>query len=425
MTIQQDMHGWGCGCDTAGQGGLISIDAALARISALVQPVAGQEDLPLAAAQGRVLAAPVLARAALPPFDNSAMDGYALRAAALTGDGPWTLPVSDRIAAGQAGQGDDIAANAVRIFTGAPLPPGADAVVMQEHVTRVGDQITLRHAVPAGENIRRAGEEIAHGAQVLAPGARLGARQLGTAAAAGHAHVTVTRRLRVALLITGDEVTQPGHALDPARIWDVNTPLLSTAIAAPDIDLITASPAGDDPDSLRAILADLARRADLVVTTGGISVGEEDHLRPAMRALGADLAFEGVLMKPGKPVSFGRLGGALWLGLPGNPMSAYMCWQIFGTDIVRRLAGASDPDTRRRHVVAGSAIRHRPGRCELRPARLSGHDHQGREVAQCDAATHSARITQLAAADGVVLIPAEADELPAGALLEFIPFNRT
>jgi molybdopterin molybdotransferase len=166
----------------------------------------------------------------------------------------------------------------------------------------------------------------------------------------------------------------------------------------------------------------MAAQADLVITTGGISVGGEDHVKPALSDLGAETLFSGVAIKPGKPVSFGRIGPALWLGLPGNPLSAFVTWHLFGTALLRRLTGQTTPPGSRRHVVTDEKIRRKPGRCELRPATLAGFDGQGREVVRFANATYSGRVGSLPAADGLIFLPAETDSLPAGALVEFQPF---
>jgi molybdopterin molybdotransferase len=423
MTVLERRPEAGCGCcASAEHPALLSIDAALAVIQDSGAPVAGTERVALREAKGRILAAPVFARAAMPPFDNAAMDGYAVATGTLAGEGPWWIEVAGRTAAGAPPGALGAAAAAVRIFTGAPLPQGADAVVMQEEVHAAGGRILLRRRPLPGENIRRAGEDMAAGHPVLNAGQPLGAREIAACAASGHAAVDVRRSLRVALVATGSEIAAAGDALDAARIWDVNTPMLETALSGPAVDLVSVVRCGDSRDDIGRALTDAARKADIVVTSGGISVGEEDHVKPAFIHLGGEVLFSGVAVKPGKPVSFGRLGSAFWLGLPGNPLSAYLTWTLFGTALLRAMTGGTCV-TRRRHVVLARPLRRNVGRCELRPARLIGFDAQGREVALAEAAVHSARIARLHAADGILLVPAEVDRLPEGALVEFIPFQ--
>jgi molybdopterin molybdotransferase len=264
---------------------------------------------------------------------------------------------------------------------------------------------------------------MAAGSPVLGPGQALGVREIAASAAAGHGSVEVRRRLRVALVATGTEIAAAGDRLADARIWDVNSPMLEAALATPAVDLVSAVRCGDSRDAIRRTLSVAAAGADLVVTTGGISVGDEDHVKPALRELGAEVLFGGVAVKPGKPASFGRLGPALWLGLPGNPLSAFLIWTLFGTALLRALAGVTRGHPGRRHVVTATAIRRKPGRCELRPAWRIGFDGLGREVVDVAPAVHSARIAGLPAADGILLLPAEVDRLPEGALADFIPFE--
>ncbi|SEK75060.1 molybdopterin molybdochelatase [Roseovarius azorensis] len=423
MTLANRLSEPGCGCDAPENGGsLLSIDAALGLISGHANAVAGTETLAPGAARGRILALPVLAETMLPPFDNAAMDGYALDCVALKGDGPWRLTITHRIAAGQAAMDPVGATQAARIFTGAPIPPGTSAVVMQEEADRTGDQILLRRRPSAGQNIRRAGEDMIAGTQILATGERLDLREIAACAAAGCARVTVRRPLRVALLVTGDEVRDAGATLGPAQIRDINTPMLRAALSGAGVHLAHVERTADRRYALQACLTALADEVDLIVTTGGVSVGEEDHVKPAVTDAGGRIFFAGVALKPGKPVSFGRLGRAFWLGLPGNPFSAIVTWQLFGLALLRRLCGQTGGAVLRRHVVTGAPIRHRPGRCELRPARLAGFDGMGREVAHFETATHSARVAGLSQADGLIFIPSDADYLPEGSLVEFQPF---
>jgi molybdopterin molybdotransferase len=357
-----------------------------------------------------------------PPFDNAAMDGYAVISTALTGDGPWVLPVVARVPAGQGGGPRIAGAVAARVFTGASVPDGADAVVMQEDVARDGDVVRLSRRPAPGHNIRRAGEDMVVGATVLARGCRLGARQIAACAAAGAGHVHVRSKPRVALLVTGDEVQAPGADRFAAQIWDINTPMLTAALTGAGVTLVAVERGADSRAGLARQIGDMAARADLVVTTGGISVGEEDHVKSAVADAGGTVLFSGVAIKPGKPVSFGRIGGAAWLGLPGNPLSAFVTWHVFGAALIRALSGDTGAGPARRHVVTGAPIRRTPGRCELRLASLSGFDGQGREVASFDDATHSGRVGGLPHADGLIFLPSDTAMLPLGALVEFQPF---
>lgn len=422
MTILQPIGTQGCGCDRRDiLKALISVDDALALIDQRTEAIPETETLATALALGRTLADPVTSLQMTPPFDNAAMDGYAIVTSAMTGEGPWDLPVVTRIPAGQTAAPLS-RLQASRIFTGAPVPAGADAVVMQEDVHRTGATIRIDHRPEPGLNIRRAGSELAAGAIVLHKGCRLGAREIAVCAAAGAAQVRVRRRLRVALLVTGDEIRQAGAARSAAQIWDVNTPMLRATLTRPGIDLVAVETGLDSRDGLLLQIAELAEIADVLITTGGISVGEEDHVKPALTALGADIIFSGVAIKPGKPVSFGHVRGAGWLGLPGNPLSAFVSWQLFGEALVKRMTGEIGPGIARRHVVTSQEITRKPGRCEFRPAHCTGFDPLGREVVSFESETHSSRVAGLHAASGLIYLPADAAFLPAGALVEFQPF---
>lgn len=408
-----------CGCDAAPS--LLPVDEALARALALVEPVAGREAVPLGRAAGRVLAEPVRAARPLPPFDNAAMDGYALRLADLSGPGPWRLPVAARRRAGDA-PGALPPHAACRILTGAALPLGADAVVAQEDAAHDAGTITLTRRPRPGQHIRRAGDDVAGGAEVLAAGRLIGAREAGAAAAAGAGEVTARRRLTVALLATGSELVAPGRPLAPGQIWDANTALLAAALDQPWIERVAPCALPDDPPRLAGALAGACARADLVITTGGVSVGDEDHMARLFAEAGGAIHVMKVAMKPGKPLTVGRLGRALWLGLPGNPVAAFVTWTVIGARLAEAMAGIGPAAPRKTLARLAAPLRHRPGRCEYRPARLLGWSAQGAQMVECLDAPGSHRIALLARAEGLVLIPAEAEAMAAGDLVEFLPF---
>lgn len=423
MDILQPKETPVCGCDEQNTlRPLISIEEALARITAHVTPIDEARTVPLSAALGCILAQPVRALEDAPAFDNAAMDGYAVAANALTGDAPWILNVIARVPAGQETTRELSAGSAIRIFTGAPIPDGADAVVMQEDVTRDGDTIQLHRQPVSGMNIRRTGSDMEKGATVLDRGHKLGPREIAACAAAGADRVDILRRLRVALIVTGDEVREVGGLRKSAQIWDVNMPMLTAALHAAGVEIVATAHGADNCAHVAQQLSDTATKADLVVTTGGISVGEEDHVIPALTSLGGEMLFSRVAIKPGKPVSLGRIGTTYWLGLPGNPLSAYVTWHVFGTALIRGLVGQTAPTPALRHVVTNAPIRRKPGRCELRLATLCGFDANGRELIGFEDATHSARVRRLPMADGLMRLPAEVEHLPAGALVEFQPF---
>jgi molybdopterin molybdotransferase len=427
MTFVQRIDPGACGCDAPdAAAGIVSIDEALARISEHVVAVAGTARVALADAAGRVLAEPVRALSDMPRFDHSAMDGFALRREDLVGPGPWRLPVTMRRAAGDRSEGPLVPGSAARIFTGAPVPAGADCVIMQEEVEHGPGAIRVARRPARHENIRFRGEEFAEGSAILSADTLITARAVAVAASAGFGSLEVRRRVRVALLVTGSEVAQPGTTdLDAARIWDVNTPMLQAALGRASVEIVACDVLPDTVRDIEHALVRAARISDLVITTGGVSVGEEDHLCAAVRRAGGDLRFSGVSVKPGKPVSFGRIGATAWLGLPGNPQSAFVTWTLFGEAILRRLSGLGDADMRKRFVVLSHPVERKPGRCEIRPASLIGHDGTGRERVACLNPVQSGQVGALSTSDGLVFLPSDAGHLPRGALVEFLPFCST
>ena len=422
MTVHT-LHAEHCGCERADfASGLLALDDALGLCRTHVAPLPETVSVPIAVAAGRSLAEPVFSGSNSPPFTNSAVDGFAVAMQDLKGSGPWKLPVSARIAAG-----DGIVpleqGTAARIFTGAPLPFGADAVIMQEDAEVTEGLVLIQGSVHAGENVRLCGEDMAQGDLVLPAGKRLTRRDIGLLAAAGAREVIVRRPVRIAVLVTGSEVVDPGQRLVPGQINDVNGPMLQAVMADRMVDIVTSVCLSDTLQDLCATMAELARSVDLVVTTGGVSVGEEDYLHRAFGAAGGKIRFAGVAMKPGKPISFGQFdNGAHWLGLPGNPTAAYVGWHVFGRVVISALQGVTRGSGK---VVVSSTvgIDHKPGRCEFRPARLDGFDTEGRMLVSPAQATHSGRVLPLAQADGVLLIPADAECMPKGALFEFLPFD--
>lgn len=412
-----------CGCESEpAQGGLLSVDAALHKGLALAKAVSEMEHLALAAAHGRVLGAAVRAKTPLPLFDNSAMDGYAVRRADLAGEGPWRLPVAGRIAAGDAGSTALASGSALRIFTGAPVPPGCDAVIMQEMTQRDGDAIRIERRPRTGENIRRAGEDIAEGAELLPQGRLLDPRAATLLAAAGYGEVAVRRRIRAAFFSSGSELRDPGEELARGQIWNANRSQLQGVLQQPWIEAIDLGMIADEPELLRQALEKAAATADLVVTTGGVSVGDEDHMPAMVCAAGGTVDVMKVAMRPGKPLTIGRLGEAVYIGLPGNPVSAFVTWHVIGARIAEKLAGLAISAPERSFVRAGFARTRQPGRCEFLPARLGGPDGNGVRKVEIATAAVSHRVALLAQADGLVLIPAETDEVKPGDLLEFLPF---
>jgi molybdopterin molybdotransferase len=314
---------------------MISVADATARILGAMRPT-GTETIPLAAGGSRVLAAPVIARLDQPPGDVSAMDGYALRA----GDpGPWTVIGS--APAGHPFDGTVGENQALRLFTGSIVPAGADAVAIQEDADRDGDRLTLRETAIAGRHIRTRGGDFSAGDTLLTPGRTLTPRSIGLAAAANHAWLTVHRRPRIAILATGDEIVLPGDPIRAGGIVSSNAHALAALVTAAGADPIVLPIAVDTLDSIAAI-ADHLGGVDLLVTTGGASVGEHDLIQKALATRGFAPDFWKIAMRPGKPLIFGNLGATPVIGVPGNPVSALVCAILFLVPAIKRLSGLSD-----------------------------------------------------------------------------------
>ncbi|MBQ5938501.1 gephyrin-like molybdotransferase Glp [Massilia sp. AB1] len=302
--------------------------------------VDGVENVPTLEANGRVLAEDVLSTLDVPSADNTQMDGYAVRAADCAG-GSATLRVAQRIPAGSLGQPLE-PGTAARIFTGALIPLGADAVVMQEQCEAVGDSVTVRHTPREGEWIRRTGEDIVAGSVILPAGTRLRGQELGLAASVGLAKLPVRRRLRVAVFFTGDELAMPGEPLAPGAIYNSNRFTLRGLLENFGCEVRDFGIVPDSLEATRATLREAAQGHDLIITSGGVSVGEEDHIKPAVEAEGR-LNMWQIAIKPGKPLAFGQAGEAFFLGLPGNPVSSFVTFLLFVRPFLLRLQGVSGP----------------------------------------------------------------------------------
>ncbi len=352
----------------------VAVEEARRLVLAAVRPLPA-EWVPLHRALGRVLAEDVASPVDVPPFDNSAMDGFALPAGA-EGD----LPVAGESRAGRPAHGPLEPGTAMRISTGAALPAGAAAVVPVERTESADGRVRVP-AMPDGANVRRAGEDVRAGQTVLRAGTPLGPAALGVAAGAGRAEVSCARRPRLAILATGDELQEPGERLGPGRIWSSNPPALAALATGAGAEVVAVEGVRDDLGATRTALARALCEADVACVSGGVSVGEHDHVREAFSALGVEAAFWGVSLRPGRPTWFGTAEGpggrALAFGLPGNPVSAMVTFQLFARPALRALQGA-DPDATRATAVLDQAVERNPRReqavrCHLRPAEDGWH----------------------------------------------------
>ncbi len=397
----------------------LSVEEASAQLLAAARVIDGSELLPTMEGLGRVLAEPLISGTDLPGWDNSAMDGYALRAADLQASDGW-LPVSQRIAAGQCGT-PLTPGTAARIFTGAPVPEGADTVVVQEVCEPERDGVRVNAEIRAGENIRRRGEELHAGTQVLEAGIRLGPQHLGLAAAVGAEQLRVYRRLRVAMLASGDELVMPGEPLGPGQIYNSNRFLFRALLQALGCEAIDLGIIADEREATQAALAAAAQQADLVLASGGVSVGEEDHVRPAVEQLG-HLDLWRVAMKPGKPFAFGRIGETPFIGSPGNPVSLFVTFCLFARPFIARMQGVRDarPPTPQ-WLPAGFVLSKPLKRRDYQRARLQSDAATGQLSVQRFHSTSSAALSSLTWANGLVLIP-PGETIAIGDPVAFLPF---
>lgn len=395
-------------------GPLLSVEAAEALILERVAPRGGAEAVALAEALGRVLAAPLRAATPLPPFFNSAVDGYAFRHADLAREGETRLALGGRVAAGERAVPLTPGA-AARVFTGAPMPAGADTVMMQEDARTEGGFLLLPRGLAPGANCRPAGEDVPAGAEALPAGTRLRAPEIGLAAALGFAALPVTPRLRVGVFSTGDELAPPGAPLGPSQTYDSNRFTLMAMLAALPVAVSDLGILPDHAGATARALAAAAASHDLLLTSGGVSTGEADHVRAAIEGAGR-LVFWRLAVKPGRPAAMGVVGGTPVLGLPGNPVAAVVTFLHLVRPLVLRLTGARPEALPRFPAVAGFAHRKKQGRREYLRATLRGG------VAQKYAREGAGLLTSLTRTDAFVELPEEVTQLSEGETIRVLPF---
>jgi molybdopterin molybdotransferase len=398
---------------------LLSTADALATLLAAAAPIAETESVATMDALGRVLAADVVSELDVPPAHTSAMDGYAVRVADLL-HGERRLPISQRVPAGHSPQAL-VAGTAARIFTGAPMPPGADAVVMQEQTEADGDGVAILHTPKLGEWVTAQGADIRRGSVILPAGTRLSPQALGLAASIGAARLEVTRRLKVAVFFTGDELTMPGEPLAPGGIYNSNRFTLRGLLTRLNCEVTDLGIVTDRLDATRDALAAAARAHDFILTSGGVSVGEEDHVKPAVQSQGR-LALWQIAMKPGKPLAFGAVRGSQggethFIGLPGNPVSSFVTFLMFVRPFLLRLSGVREVAPRAVSLRADFTQAKADRRNEFLRARVNGAG--GLDLFPNQS---SAVLTSTVWGDGLIDNPPN-HAISAGETVRFLPFS--
>jgi molybdopterin molybdotransferase len=400
-------------------GALMSIDEATALIAARLSAVAAIETVPLIEADGRILAQDLTAPIDLPPFDNSAVDGYAVRFADLDPRGT-VLAVRGRVAAGAAAAAPAETGVAVRIFTGAPMPDGFDTVFMQEDVRPAANgSVSLPAGLKRGANRRLAGEDIRKGARALSAGRSVTPQDLALLAALGMPAVAVRRKLRVAVFSTGNEIVSPGEPLGQAKIYDSNRFMLQALLRRRACEVTDLGILPDAREPVARALTAAAGSHDLLITSGGVSTGEEDHVKAAVEQAGT-LTFWRLAIKPGRPVAMGVVQGTPFIGLPGNPVAVFVTFAHVARALIARLAGESFTPPTPVLVRSGFAYRKKEGRREYVRASLTGVDGPS---AQKHPREGAGVITSLTESDGLVEMPEAVTRVEPGDMVGFLPFE--
>lgn len=400
--------------------GLMPLDAALAQMLAAITPLQETQAVPLTQAFGRITAEDIVSPLNVPGFDNSAMDGYAVRLADLAHGTP--LPVAGKAFAGQPFEGEWPAGTCVRIMTGAPVPAQCDAVVMQEETEQTPSGVQFTAKVSLGQNIRRCGEDIAAGSAVFPQGTRLTVAELPVLASLGIASVTVVRKVRVAIFSTGDELKLPGEPLAAGQIYDTNRLAVHLMLEQLGCDVINLGIIPDDPEKLRATFIDADRQADLVISSGGVSVGEADYTKTILDELGK-IAFWKLAIKPGKPFAFGQLSHSWFCGLPGNPVSAALTFYQLVQPLLAKLSGnpTSGLPTRLR-VQTSTALKKSPGRLDFQRGILSRTESG--ELAVATTGHQGSHIfSSFAQGNCFIVLEQERGHVAAGEWVDVEPFN--
>jgi len=402
--------------------GSISADAALFRILESVKPIPQRETIAIRSALGRVTSEDVRSRVNVPNHTNSAMDGYAISGAEIPKTGTSQFAVAGISYAGRPFEGIVSVGQCVRIMTGAVMPKGCDTVVTQERVTRKADQVVISSEETVGSNVRQAGEDLAPGDVAIAAGSRIGPAHLGLAASLGFSELPVLRRPRVAFFSTGDELRSVGEALEIGDLYDSNRYTLFGMLSEDDVELIDLGIVRDDPQAIRAGFESAASCADVVITSAGASVGDADYVKQTLDEIGA-VNFWKVAIKPGRPLSFGKVHDSLFFGLPGNPVSVMVTYQIFVREALRKLAGEKNAPVLKLEVPLTTSLRKRAGRVEYQRGVLT-RDADGNTTVSSTGEQGSGILHSMSVANCFIILSAESEGAAPGDMVQVQPFNQ-
>ncbi|EDN68556.1 molybdopterin biosynthesis protein MoeA [Beggiatoa sp. PS] len=399
----------------------LTVEQALQRIDQDLQPINGEEQLPIRNALGRILADDVLSQINVPPYDNSAMDGYAVRGVDLPVDGQAQLTIVGTSFAGQPYTKTVQSDQCTRIFTGAVIPAGTDTVIMQEHVEKQGDFINITADHKKGQHVRPVGEDIAIGQVVLTAGKRMLPADIGLLASLGVPEVKVKRRLRVAFFSTGDELRAVGEVLQPGQIYDSNRYTLHGMLTRLGVEIIDMGVVPDRPEEVEKAFLSAASHSDAIITSGGVSVGEADYVTETLRRIG-QVNFWKVAMKPGKPLTFGKIQAAVFFGLPGNPVSAMVTFYQFVQPALRRMMGQDKVTSVRFTVPCVSRLKKTPGRVEFQRGILEKNE-EGSLVVRSTGPQGSGILSSMSQANCFIILPRECHYVEAGNEVLVEPFE--
>lgn len=405
-------------CGAGKDGKVLSVDIASAKALAIATVVNRRNILSLHDASERFVSDSISAISNVPPFDNSAMDGYAVSMQSFPGSGPWELMVSERIFAGDSTKHNFAVGEAARIMTGAPMPMEADTVIMQEHCIVQENSILVQERPLRGRHVRLAGEDVSKGRILVSSGTQLNAGKLALLAAAGINRVKAYDKVRIGIISTGSELTEPGQLLAPGKIYNSNRYYLRSRLNQSWIDILDYGIVSDDKNAIQKLVQQAAEECDILFTTGGVSAGEKDHMIDVLAKENAELEVLKVAIRPGKPVTVGKLGKTLYFGLPGNPYAAAVTFEKIAWPAIWATAGSIGNPKKPIQAVSGFNLKRRPGRTEYVPVTWSETDQFGRPIVQQLGRGSSASLLPLAEAGGLATLRAEHSVVSEGDVLE-------